>query len=172
LSKYKKSLIKPVMQKNRLKKNVKKPILKFGNLGLMFNHEGLVEIKQFLLLKRFLKKKLKRKDKKKKGIKLWSKSKKGVWLYLVPNFIISKKSKNSRMGKGKGSFLKWVFKVKTGFVFLELNKTYPIKVSTIVNKLLRIFKTRMRVIGGSCIETCAFTHSKYKYQIYGESVIL
>jgi len=70
LSKYKKSLIKPVMQKNRLKKNVKKPILKFGNLGLMFNHEGLVEIKQFLLLKRFLKKKLKRKDKKKKGIKL------------------------------------------------------------------------------------------------------
>lgn len=160
------------MQKNRIKLKIKKPSLVFGNLGLVFWHQGLLEVKQLLLLKRFLKKRLKRRDKKKKRIKLWSKSKKGVWLYLVPNFIISKKSKNSRMGKGKGTFLKWLFKVKSGFVFLELNKTHPIKVLGVVNRISRIMRIRIRLVGGSYFEIPAITHSKNKYQIYGESVIL
>lgn len=35
------------------------------------------------------------------------------------NFPISKKSKNARMGKGNGSFLRWVVKLAQGSTILE-----------------------------------------------------
>jgi ribosomal protein L16/L10AE len=160
------------MQKNRNKKKIKIPNLRFGNVGLMFSHEGSLEIKQLLIVRRFLKKKLRRRDKKKKKIRFWSRSHKAVWLYLVPNFIISKKSKNSRMGKGKGLFLKWVIRVKTGFVFLELNKIHPKKVFNVISRLVRLLKVKVSVIKKEATEYSLSTHSCYKFQYYGQSIYL
>lgn len=42
-----------------------------------------------------------------------------VWLNLKANFPISKKSKNSRMGKGNGLLLRWVVRLKPLSVFLS-----------------------------------------------------
>lgn len=44
-----------------------------------------------------------------------------VWLNLKANYPISKKSKNSRMGKGKGKFLRWLIILKPMQAFLELD---------------------------------------------------
>jgi ribosomal protein L16/L10AE len=42
-----------------------------------------------------------------------------IWIFLKPNYPISKKSKNSRMGKGVGSFIRWVVKLNQGFIFIR-----------------------------------------------------
>ena len=41
-----------------------------------------------------------------------------TWLCLKPGFPLSKKSKNSRMGKGHGMFFRWAFKVYPYRVFM------------------------------------------------------
>lgn len=42
-----------------------------------------------------------------------------IWLNLHYNYPISKKSKNSRMGKGKGNFFRWTIRLPRNFVLLE-----------------------------------------------------
>ena len=42
-----------------------------------------------------------------------------LWLNLRSNFPVSKKAKNSRMGKGKGVFLRWVVRVRPFSVFFS-----------------------------------------------------
>jgi ribosomal protein L16/L10AE len=125
-----------------------------------------------LFIKKFLKRRLKRRDKKKKRLKLWSKSHKRVWMYLVPNYIVSSKSKNSRMGKGKGSFVKWVIRVKAGFTFLELIKIQPKKVKNIISKINRALKVQVSVFNPDPIYYAALTHTPFKYTYYGQSIFL
>lgn len=36
------------------------------------------------------------------------------------NYPISKKSKNSRMGKGKGTFLRWVISLKINSIIMKI----------------------------------------------------
>lgn len=36
-----------------------------------------------------------------------------------PNIVLTKKSKNSRMGKGKGSFVRWCSLLRAGFILVE-----------------------------------------------------
>ena len=47
-------------------------------------------------------------------------NKKNVWIFWKPNYPLTKKSKNSRMGKGKGVFLRWSFRVGSSFCLFKI----------------------------------------------------
>jgi len=97
------------------------PRLIFGTVGLKFDKNYTFE-KMHL---RLLKKKLKFFLKKKRGFKK-------AWFFLTQNYSIFAKGKNARMGKGKGEYLRSIFRVKKSRVFLEfinLNKIFLRKIS-------------------------------------------
>lgn len=45
-----------------------------------------------------------------------------VWIRVYPKHVLTKKSKNSRMGKGVGSFLCHVYFVREGAIIFEINR--------------------------------------------------
>ena len=64
-----------------------------------------------------------------------------LWIFLKGNLPISKKSKNSRMGKGKGSFLRLACRIKKNTILLEfLNLNF-----LILNKLVTSFKKKNNI---------------------------
>lgn len=85
--------------------------LKFGNFGIYALKSFRFEFNSLIFLKKIT--------------KILSKTKYllknffSFWFYLIANFPLTKKSKNSRMGKGKGDFLRWVIKVPSNLIFLE-----------------------------------------------------
>lgn len=85
--------------------------LKFGNLGFFFNKSFRFEYLYFFFFKKCLK--LLNKNKYMTFNKFF------FWFFLKANFPLTKKSKNARMGKGKGLFLRWVIKLPFNFIFLE-----------------------------------------------------
>lgn len=84
-----------------------------GVSGFFFWNSISLECVYLKLLRKKIKKNLKKKKKKYLSRK--------IWLNLKPNYPISKKSKNSRMGKGKGSFLRWVVLIKPMQCFIEFS---------------------------------------------------
>ena len=54
-------------------------------------------------------------------------------VFLQPNFLLTTKSKNSRMGSGVGVFLRLVIKLSAGQVFLEFRGHSRLWVSRIYN---------------------------------------
>jgi ribosomal protein L16/L10AE len=94
------SLINIKVQKNRGFKISKKVSLVFGEFGFVASNEARMELIHFTFLKKCLKKlNLKKKKEKKNSFKNFK-----IWVGLLPNSVMSKKSKNARMGKGKGMF--------------------------------------------------------------------
>jgi len=100
--------------------------LDFGNLGLKFDKNYTFEKLHLLFLKKklkfFLKKKLKNQN---------------MWFFLIENFSVFKKGKNSRMGKGKGIFQRKSYMVKKNKKFLEflnLNVLFLKKISYFFKK--------------------------------------
>ena len=59
-----------------------------------------------------------------------------VWLKLPYNSIISKKSKNSRMGKGKGDFHSWAIRYKKYTIILKLFNILHYKITFYLAKRL------------------------------------
>jgi len=55
-----------------------------------------------------------------------------VWIFYNSNYIISKKSKNSRMGKGKGNFLRWETRLPKFFSILKLLNLNKIRISNLI----------------------------------------
>jgi ribosomal protein L16/L10AE len=88
------------VQKNRSFKNSKIIKLNYGEFGIIAINERKMEIIQFCILKKVLKKLKSKKMKDYKNNPSFNK----IWVSLTPNSVYSKKSKNSRMGKGKGMF--------------------------------------------------------------------
>ena len=76
--------------------------LTWGDSGIFFYQQGRFEYTYYIFLKKFLKKILK------KGSYTFGTRK--YWIFIRPNMVLSKKSKNSRMGKGKGGFVRRAFK--------------------------------------------------------------
>lgn len=116
------------VQKNRGYRFSKSVKIQFGEYAMIAANESKMELIQLTLIKRLLKKLLKKRKKiKSKGKSKVSQAAENkdktknhkVWINLLPNFILSKKSKNSRMGKGKGSFLRWVFRLQQGVTLAE-----------------------------------------------------
>ena len=90
------------------------PKLTFGTVGLKLDKNYTFEKLHLFVLKKKLKFFLKTK-----------KTHKKVWFFLNENYPIFSKGKNARMGKGKGTYTRTVFRVKKNKIFLEfLNLNY------------------------------------------------
>lgn len=133
--------IQRMLKKRTFKRN-KLPTLRFGTVGLYCLHTFRFEYRYCLFLRKFFKKMFKRRKRKIRTL-----LKKKTWLFIRPNYTLTHKSKNARMGKGKGNFKRWCTIIYPGRVFIEhVNvspKTYAKYASKIKNKLkidLRIIK--------------------------------
>ena len=113
--------------KKRINSGYLKLNLKVGVFGFFFLKPFLFEFLYFIFIKKFLKFFNKNKYSNFNKFKYWS--------FLTGNFPISKKSKNSRMGKGKGSFLRWSIKLKQNFYFFEFLFFFFIKYFFFLKKL-------------------------------------
>lgn len=69
-----------------------------------------------------------------------------IWVFLKPNYPISKKSKNSRMGKGKGVFLRWVTKLNRGFILFEFRGINIYRLSKFNNQVTNTIGSKTNLI--------------------------
>lgn len=100
-SKYKK------VRKGKLKKfNFKSNQLKFGTIGLKTTESGVITARQLESARQAISRKSQRKGK--------------LWIRIFPNYPITKKPTEVRMGKGKGSVNYWASKISGGTVLFEL----------------------------------------------------
>lgn len=85
---------------------------------------------------------------------------KKVWLFLFKNYPLTKKSKNSRMGKGKGSLTRYCARILKnqnifefiGFSLLEikiLKKSFRVKAGIPVTIFSSFFKSKQYVYSGT-----------------------
>lgn len=88
--------IEQVSFKDRNRYKYKKLCLNFGNNGFYIYKNIQFEYAYFFIIQRFLKYLFKFKYSKMEYFK--------IWVFIRGNYPVSKKSKNSRMGKGKGGF--------------------------------------------------------------------
>jgi large subunit ribosomal protein L16 len=109
------------IKKGKLKRyNYKCGDLKFGTIGLKSFNSGLITSKQIEAARQTITRKLKKKGK--------------LWISIFPNQPITKKPMEVRMGKGKGNFSHWGFKISGGSIIFEVCGV-PTKVA------IRAFKT-------------------------------
>lgn len=95
--------------------------LKYGNLGIMVYKSCRFEYSYINIIRRYFKTYLKLKY---TNIKLMK-----IWVFLKANFPMSRKSKNARMGKGAGSFIRWSIKLPRGFIIVEFFNINKIRVT-------------------------------------------
>lgn len=143
---FKKNIVGVRTYKNRFRSLGKQFNFRFNSqFALVSSNEAFLEISQLSLLYKAFKKITKKKrvvnrkgkyKKKKKVFRLKNIRIEGVigkigkfkrrskyrriWMYLWPNHILTRKSKNARMGKGKGSFNRWVLKLRRGTIMSEI----------------------------------------------------
>lgn len=92
------------------------------------------------------------KKKKKKNSKTNSSSNKSIkknykiWVNILPNYVISRKSKNSRMGKGKGSFERWVVRLKQGHIVSEFVGIPKYRLNLILLKFNKKFNMKLYLV--------------------------
>jgi len=112
----------------------KKIKINFGDSSLIISKEGRIELVHLTILKYFIKHCLRVK---KNSLEVNEK----IWYFGNLNFFLQKKSKNSRMGKGKGMLDRAVMRVKKNFILFEF-KGYSIyrlnKLCINVNKKLSL----------------------------------
>jgi len=68
--------------------------------------------------------------KKKNSLKLI----KNYWIFLRLNTPLTKKSKNSRMGKGKGSLYRWLIRLPKNYKLIEFKDANYFRLSFLVKK--------------------------------------
>ena len=112
--------------KKRYKTKAKNTRLKIGDLGYITNSNFRFEFIYFLVLKKLFKNNLK--------YKYPSFLYPRLWVYLRSNYPLTRKSKNSRMGKGKGAFLRWSILTSKGTVVFEFLNFSLIRASLILKK--------------------------------------
>lgn len=124
--------------KRRFGKKKEKTKLKYGDTVVFFKKSGTVESLYFKFFKKSLKKFIKQSK-----IAPFSMRKKKIWFFLTPNFPLTKKSKNSRMGKGKGGFVRWAIRVKQNNKLLETRNIPLLFLKILVSKIQ--FKLNIRL---------------------------
>ncbi len=150
---------KPVSFKKRYSSGYTFNNLRYGNLGLKFLKSYNIEHIYMLELKKKLKFFLNLKK------KIFNRN---LWIFFKSNLPISKKSKNSRMGKGKGSFLRLSCRIKKNTIFLEfLNLNY-----LILNKIILLFKKKnclkIKVLKKNNINIFFKKHNICYYNVYNQ----
>lgn len=97
--------------RNNTKIETKANNLQFGTLGVQALEKGRITAKQIEAIRRTLTGFMKRKGK--------------VWIRIFPDFPISQKPSEVRMGKGKGNVSYWVANVKPGRILYEIAGADP-----------------------------------------------
>ena len=92
--------------------NTKKKNFCFGNTGFFNIFQNRIEKIYLKIIKKFIRKKYRKRRKK---IKIYNK----YWIRFSGNLLLTKKSKNARMGSGKGKYLRTCFLLKKNKTFME-----------------------------------------------------
>jgi large subunit ribosomal protein L16 len=92
--------------RNNTKYELKSNKLQFGTQGIQALEKGRISAKQIETIRRSITGFMKRKGK--------------VWIRIFPDFPITKKPSEVRMGKGKGNVSHWVANVKPGRILYEI----------------------------------------------------
>ena len=108
------------------KKNLT-PYLRYGSMGLFLSKEIRFEYAYLVYFRKFLKRLSKDKKLKLKRRK--------IWMFFRPNRVLTKKSKNSRMGKGKGKFIRWCSVLNEGFMLVEFRNFSESQVKKFKSKI-------------------------------------
>lgn len=104
------------IKKGRLAKFSYKNDLDFGTIGLKSLESGFISARQLEAARQAIVRKIKKKGK--------------LWIKIYPNFPVTKKPTEVRMGKGKGNISHWAAKIRGGAVLFEvcgINKKTAIK---------------------------------------------
>ena len=128
------------LQKNRFSKNSKFKKLNYGNVGFLVKKEGRLELIHLFILKKLIKKLFIIR----KGITFMNSNK--IWFNIKPNFILQKKSKNSRMGKGKGLFERKIIRIFRGDILIQFSGFKLNKLYLVLNKLNKKFDIKLSLI--------------------------
>nr|YP_009237685.1 ribosomal protein L16 [Trachydiscus minutus]AML60694.1 ribosomal protein L16 [Trachydiscus minutus] len=81
--------------------------LKFGRFGLVAQECGLISARQIESTRQVINRYLKRKGK--------------IWIRIFPDFPMTSKPTEVRMGKGKGAVKLWLCRVKKGKILFEVD---------------------------------------------------
>lgn len=138
--KKKKDFAERKFQKNRFFKNPKSIKIIYGDNAIINLKEGRLELIQINGVKKFLKKLIK-----KKTLSL-SFNREKIWYFGRTNFFLQKKSKNSRMGKGKGLFERKVIRLKKNFIIFEFKGINFFKLNWFLSKINKISNLRFKLI--------------------------
>ena len=101
-TKYKK-IRKGVLKKLEYKMNS----LNFGTVGLKAIESGIILLNQLESARQAINRKLNRKGK--------------IWIRIYPNYPITRKPVEVRMGKGKGNVSHWGVKISAGTILFEID---------------------------------------------------
>lgn len=135
---YDKKFPVKTLLKKRYTKYPVYPKLKFGCYGITFLRNIRFEYVYLFYIRKFLKKTLK------KNKKFYRSTK--AWIFIRPNHVMTKKSKNARMGKGKGSFIRWCTLIQKGFIFAEFNNISYIRLNKAIYKLQNKIKVPLKIV--------------------------
>lgn len=105
------SNVKQVSFKLRNYKKTIKNRFVFGNSMIILYKNSRFEAIYYELFRKFIKNIIKKKN----SLKI----NKNYWIFLKMNTPLTKKSKNSRMGKGKGALYRWLIRLPKNYKLIE-----------------------------------------------------
>jgi ribosomal protein L16/L10AE len=126
--------------KKRFFKKSKLPHLRFGTVGIYCLSSFRFEYRYCLFFRKFFKRFTKHRKR-----KVRTQHRRRTWLFVRPNITLTHKSKNARMGKGKGNFKRWATIVYPGRVFIEHLNISPLKYHRYIIKMRA--KTKLFLYG-------------------------
>lgn len=157
--------IEKKLQKNRFCRKPKTPKLGFGDSGLITLNEGRLELIQLTFLKKLVKSFIK---KKKSNIDIIREK---IWYFGRPNFLIQKKSKNSRMGKGKGMIERKVIRIRRGVVLFEFIGVSPSKLKKFALKINKVCSVKFNIITNNILTYPLWSKSNKYIYYYGKYLV-
>ena len=93
--------------------------LQFGRFGLVAKESGFISARSLEACRMSMNRHLKRKGK--------------IWICIFPDFPMSAKPVESRMGKGKGGIDAWYVRVKPGKILFEVDGVQPASIISALN---------------------------------------
>jgi ribosomal protein L16 len=123
-------ILKKKFKRKIKNQSLKKNILIFSNFGLKFLSGGILNLNSIEIIRRIC-------------IKIFSKLCKLFFRVFIQQ-AITKKVKNSRLGKGSGKFHKFIFNIKQGQILVELlNIANIYKIKNLLNMVFKKFSKNL-----------------------------
>lgn len=101
--------------------------LYYGNIGLQALESGLITPQQIESVRRVI-------------VRANRKSGK-IWIRIFPNWVVTRKTKGLRMGRGKGAFKNYIFRARAGRLLVEFQGRSLLKATL----SLRVAATKLPV---------------------------